>query len=136
MGYAHAVLMVLFVTGFALFAYGVTYRDPSAGTRVKFATIQPEEVPESSDVVRYRDLPDTAQRAFDRAVDSGSPVSVAVASAATDADYVRHGDRYYAVDVVSGTARSAVELPLGLVGLVLSVLSTLVYGLLRRERAH
>ena len=136
MGYARAVLMVLFVTGFALFAYGTTYRDPAAGARVEFASIEADGVSEGADVVSYTNLSDPARRAFDRAVESGTAVSFAVASASVDADYVRYEDRYYQVNVVSGTVRSAVELPLGLVGLVLSTLSALVYVLLRREQVY
>ena len=134
MGYANAVLLVLFVTGFVLFAYGTTYRSPSAVSRVDVSSVDAESVPVGSNVVLYRNLPRPIRDAFDRALASDSMASVAAASSAVDARYVKYGGRYYRVTVISpGREASAVELPLGLVGLVLSSLSTVTYLLRRRE---
>lgn len=134
MGHARAVLLVLFVTGFALFAYGTTYRGQEAGLHVDVASIEPEDVPDGADVVQYRDLPEPVREAFDRARASDSMASVAAASSAIEADYVEYDGRYYRVTIhPRGEGGSPVELPLGLMGLVLSALSTVVYLLLRRE---
>ena len=136
MGHARAVLLVLFVTGFALFAYGTTYRSPSAGPRVDVASIEPEDVPAGSDVVHYQDLPEPVREAFDRALASDSMASVAAASSAIEADYVEYDGQYDRITIHHGDAGGPpVELPLGLVGLVLSALSTVVDLLIRRE-AH
>ena len=132
MGHARAVLLVLFVTGFALFAYGTTYKSAAAGARIDVASVD-GDVPAESNVVQYDDLPEPIQEAFDRARASDSMASVAAASAAVDAEYVRYDGQYYRITVLPDDGGSAVELPLGLVGLVLSALSTVVYLLLRRE---
>lgn len=135
MGNAHAVLMVLFVTGFALFAYGVTDPGSATGSHVELATTDVDDVPDSSDVVRYQDLSESVRAAFDRAVATGSAVSAAVARSDVDAEYVEYEGQYYRVVVLPAVAGGAsVELSLGLVGLVLSTLATVVYLLLRRER--
>lgn len=135
MGHANAVLAVLFVTGFAIFAYGVTYEGAAAGQRVDVEGVDAAKVPAESNVVQYGDLPGPVQEAFDRALASESMAPVAAAGAAVDARYVRYDGRYYEVVVrPAGAGSSPVELPLGLVGLVLSALSTVVYLLMRRER--
>ena len=135
MGHANAVLAVLFVTGFAIFAYGVADEGAATGPRVDVEGVDAAEVPAGSEVVDYRDLPEPVQEAFDRALASDSMAPVAAAGAAVDARYVRYDGRYYEVVVQSaGGGDSPVEPSLGLVGLVLSALSTVVYLLIRRER--
>lgn len=134
MGSTNAVLMALFVVGFALFAYGTTYRDPAAGARVSFASMDAEDVPAGAEVVDYRDLPEPVRQAFDRAESTGAAVSLAAARASIDAGYVEYDGTYYRITVLPGVAGGAsVELSLGLVGLVLSALSAVVYLLQRRE---
>lgn len=135
MGYANAVLLVLFVTGFALFAYGTTSSGQAAEARVDFESIE-GDVPAGSDVVAYGDLSDSLRRAFDRAERTGSAVTVAMAKSGIDVDYVEYDGQYYRVTVDTRDGDdAALELPLGLVGAVLSALSTVVYLLIRRETA-
>lgn len=136
MGHANAVLLVLFVTGFVLFAYGTTHEDPGADARVDVSAVEDDEVSNGSEVVHYRNLSAPVREAFDRARESDSMGSVAVASSTIEVEYVEYDGEYYELDVRSGGGSGTlVELPLGLVGLVLSALSTVVYVLLRRE-AH